>query len=223
MTDSYDHKGVTITPQPGGFYELTHPSLTEPLRERGKEKAEQRADEIAAANPGTDPESFIPPQGDIPEAPPILEPEQPATQESSDMAQVLAQMAAMQARLDELAEAGVRSVGVVGEAPSADPTAGTPQAYNGQMAKAVRELLESQGFKVAKIILEENENIPPTGLFIGHNGRSYMIQPGVPVDVPDFLIGILDNAVMSAPIVDPNTKKVLGYRDRLKYPYRRVE
>jgi hypothetical protein len=223
MTDSYDHKGVTITPQPGGFYELTHPSLTEPLRERGKEKAEQRADEIAAANPGTDSESFIPPQGNIPEAPPAIQPAQPAAQEPGELKQVLEQMAEMQARLEELAAAGVRTVAVEPGAESPDVTAGAPPAYSGQMDEAVRKLLESQGHKVVKIILEENENIPPTGLFVGHNGRAYMIQPGVPVDVPDFLVGILDNAVTSAPIVDTTTKKVLGYRDRLKYPYRRVE
>jgi hypothetical protein len=73
--------------------------------------------------------------------------------------------------------------------------------------------------KTTKIILEENDSIPPTGLFLQVNGNAYVIRPGYPVDVPDSLIEVLDNAVMSAPVVD-NEKNVVGYRDRMKYPYR---
>jgi len=222
MTDTYDHKGVTITPQPGGFYELSHPSLSEPIRERGKEKAEQRADEIAAANPGPDVDSTIPPQGTLPEMPPVP-PLEPQAQEASELKEMREQMLAMQARIEELTAAGVRTVGVVGDADQPSSTLGAPSAYSGEMPEGARKLLEQQGHKILKIVLEENENIPPTGLFLGHNGRGYMIQPGVPVDVPDFLVGILNDAVTSAPIVDPSTKKVVGYRDRLKYPYRQVE
>jgi hypothetical protein len=71
-----------------------------------------------------------------------------------------------------------------------------------------------------KIILEESEHIPPTGLFLGHNGASFVIQPGVPVSVPKEIITILDDAVMSSPITEPGTQNVIGYRDRMKYPYR---
>jgi molybdopterin-biosynthesis enzyme MoeA-like protein len=76
--------------------------------------------------------------------------------------------------------------------------------------------------KSTKIILEENDDIPPTGLFISVNGKPYIIVPGEEVTVPNFLIEVLDNAVMSRPVVDSQTQRVLGWRDRLRYPYRRV-
>jgi hypothetical protein len=72
------------------------------------------------------------------------------------------------------------------------------------------------------IMLEENEEIPPTGLFIGVNGRSYLLQPGSKVAVPQGIIDVLDNAIMSTPKIDPATKRVVGYKERLRYPYRRM-
>jgi hypothetical protein len=97
-----------------------------------------------------------------------------------------------------------------------------PRSFEGEMDAKTKKALKDAGISTSTIVLEENESIPPTGLFIGHNGRSYVIKPGEKVDVPDFLIGVLDDAVMSAPITDSSTQKVLGYRDRSKYPYRRV-
>lgn len=73
-----------------------------------------------------------------------------------------------------------------------------------------------------RIILEENDNIPPTGLFVGHNGKGYLIRPGEAVDLPVDVLKILDNAIMSKPITTPEGS-VVGYRDQSKYPYRLVE
>lgn len=71
-----------------------------------------------------------------------------------------------------------------------------------------------------RILLEENDDIPPTGLYIAHNGRGYMIQAGIEVDVPTHLLEILDNAIMSQPRIDPNTSRIVGYRTKMRYPYR---
>lgn len=73
------------------------------------------------------------------------------------------------------------------------------------------------------IQLEENEDIPPTGLFVGHNGNGYLIEAGKPVHVPPHIIEILDHAVITVPQVDPTTRRVIGHRERMRFPYRRVE
>ena len=73
-----------------------------------------------------------------------------------------------------------------------------------------------------KIVLEENDDIPPTGLFLGLNGTGFLLRPGEEVAVPPGVIEILDNAVMSSPQVDPQTRQVVGWRQRMRYPYRRV-
>lgn len=72
------------------------------------------------------------------------------------------------------------------------------------------------------IYLEENDAIPPTGQFLQVNGRSFMLRPGETVEVPRVLLNILDQAVQSVPVVDRLTQQVVGYRDRLRFPYRLV-
>lgn len=74
-----------------------------------------------------------------------------------------------------------------------------------------------------RIQLEENDDIPPTGLYVGLNGRGYLIRTGEPVDVPKPIVEILDNAVMSTPVIDPSTRQVVGYKNRMRYPYTRKD
>jgi hypothetical protein len=71
-----------------------------------------------------------------------------------------------------------------------------------------------------KIVLADNDDMPPTGLFIGLNGVGYLLKPNLPAVVPLGLVGILDTAVAAAPIVDPLTQQITGFRDRLRFPYR---
>lgn len=95
-----------------------------------------------------------------------------------------------------------------------------PKEYRGKLTAAQKK---AKGMpKMTRIIIEENDEIPPTGLFLGHNGRGYMIMAGVEVDVPEFLIEILDNARKLTPLVNPDTKRVEGWRERPRYPYRRI-
>ena len=74
--------------------------------------------------------------------------------------------------------------------------------------------------KTTRIILEENDLIPPTGLYVGDNGRGYLIRPGEEVDVPFGVLDILKSAIMSVPQVDPQTLQVIGYRDKPMYSFR---
>ena len=71
-----------------------------------------------------------------------------------------------------------------------------------------------------KIILEENDNIPPNGLYIGLNGTGYLLKPGEPVPVPVGVIDILEHAVEMTPVIDSNTRRVVGHRQKQRFPFR---
>jgi hypothetical protein len=270
MSDMYEVAGVQITPAGGGYYDLSHFSLAEPERVRGKENADARAVELSAANPLVNADVTIPKQGDLGNAPPAGDaptsnggatppaditstaslsgntapPPAPAPKPSPEAQQAASQAAnpntdpepeegedprdakirALQAQMSDMLTA-LQHVTTV-QSTAAPIVDAVPldigREFAGQMSKAQKAAFKKAGFEVVTIVLEENDSIPPTGLFVGHNGRGYMIKPGENVDVPDFLLGVLDDAVMSAPITDPSTQKVLGYRNRSKYPYRRV-
>lgn len=74
-----------------------------------------------------------------------------------------------------------------------------------------------------RIVLEENDNIPPTGQFISGNGRTFVLRPGEEADVPMTVINILNDAIQSVPQIDPSTRQVVAYRSRLRFPYRVIQ
>lgn len=71
-----------------------------------------------------------------------------------------------------------------------------------------------------RIYLEENDNIPPTGQFFSANGRTALLRPGEEADVPMWIVNVLNDAVEQIAQVDPVTRQVVGYRPRLRFPYR---
>jgi hypothetical protein len=46
------------------------------------------------------------------------------------------------------------------------------------------------------------------------------LRPGEEADVPVELLSILNDALTDSPVIDPITSQVLGYKQRLRYPYR---
>lgn len=69
------------------------------------------------------------------------------------------------------------------------------------------------------IVLEDNDDIPPGGQFIGVDGVGYKLQSGVEAKVPRSILEVLDAAVMSVAVKNAE-HQVIGYRDRLRFPYR---
>ena len=73
--------------------------------------------------------------------------------------------------------------------------------------------------KRIRIVLDDNDDIPPTGHPVSVNGRLYILKPNEEMDVPVEVAHVLDLAVMSVPVYGEN-QKVVGFRDRPRLPYR---
>lgn len=94
---------------------------------------------------------------------------------------------------------------------------------NEEPAPVVKELTETERNilkGLVKIRLHDTDEIPPTrGLYIGYNERSFMLHTGVEVWVPEGVVGILDDAVTSTPVLDPLTKKVMRHRPKHRFAF----
>ena len=101
----------------------------------------------------------------------------------------------------------------------AAPAAPAEEPAEAAAVGATNPVEEMRRAKRVKIVLEENDAIPPGGQFFGVNGVGYQIQPGKPVDVPEFLLGVIDNAVASKPVFNDDGQ-VVGYREVPRFPYR---
>jgi hypothetical protein len=100
---------------------------------------------------------------------------------------------------------------IPGEGPVPGAVISRKRAMSGKALKAY-----------VRIMLEENENSPPSGVMVGVNGRVYCIQPGVEVDVPQSVLEILDHAVMEKPVLNPGTKQIVGTRIEKRHPYQYI-
>ncbi len=117
---------------------------------------------------------------------------------------------------DEVPVLKPRSKAAQEAAAQAAPTADDPLAHAVNAKAKAPE-------KFVRIVLEENDNIPPTGQFISVNGRTWMLRPGEEVDVPVAVVNVLNDAVQDVPTIDPGTKQVTGYRKRHRFPYRIIQ
>ena len=77
------------------------------------------------------------------------------------------------------------------------------------------------GERMFTIVLEESDEIPPTGQFVGVNGRSWIIRPGEEVTVPECVLEALNDARSSVPRTD-SAGNIVDYRDKQRLPYRLV-
>jgi len=68
------------------------------------------------------------------------------------------------------------------------------------------------------IVLQKNDDIPPSGLFIGHNGTGYNLKASKKVEVPNFLLNVLDDAVVNKPVVGDNGR-ISHYEASPRFPY----
>lgn len=96
---------------------------------------------------------------------------------------------------------------------------GRPPLHRDDAVKAVEPVKEER----VKIILEEKDEIPPTGQFFGINGTGYILRPGEIAEVPMSLVNLLDDLVELKTETDPVTKQPMAPRPRHRFSYRIVK
>ena len=127
----------------------------------------------------------------------------------------------MQAAIDAAVARALAGAKAQQDAAVAAAVAATRAEVEAEAAAALAPEPVLTDAKRVRIVLEEVDDVPPTGLFLGINGRSYLIRPGEEVDVPEEVVHCLNDAVTSTPRTDANGN-VVDYRNRLRFPYRLI-
>lgn len=63
-----------------------------------------------------------------------------------------------------------------------------------------------------------NDN-EPRKQYVGANGRDFLIERGVDIEVPQCVLNVLDDAVIGIPEVDPNDQTKTIVVERKRFPY----
>lgn len=199
---------VTVQSNGGGVYELTADALTTPIKVRGEEKALATAETISNQI-----EAGLPLQ--------VMDDEDDGYDDRELSPE--AELEALRARIAELEAAGI-TVALPNPHAAVDKhhrrNAAIPARLTKKLTDEQKAALADVGVKTTRIMIDQTDEIPPSGIFLGHNGKTFMLQAGVEIDCPDFLIDVLNDAVMTAAITDPETHRVIGHRNRLRIPYR---
>jgi hypothetical protein len=89
----------------------------------------------------------------------------------------------------------------------------------GRMKSGIQEIA---GEKRTWIVVEDNPDIPPSGLPLSVNGDVCVLMPGEPVHILGRYLEVLDHAITSVPQQD-SSGKIIGHRQRHRFPYRTVD
>lgn len=84
---------------------------------------------------------------------------------------------------------------------------------NPETLEALEEKVQAKEMTRKEAVLAATENI---------QFEAYL-RSGEEADVPVELLSLLNDAVQDVPIIDPLTSQVLGYKSRLRYPYRIIQ
>lgn len=100
--------------------------------------------------------------------------------------------------------------------------AAAEEAKRAEEMEKVKEGPDGWRFDKVPVRFHEAEDMPPGGIQVQVNGYAYVIQPGVVVEVPRAVLGVIDNAIQTKPVISADGK-VRGYRDVPRYSYTRMD
>lgn len=74
--------------------------------------------------------------------------------------------------------------------------------------------------RMRKIILDPHDDIPTNGgLYVGYNGRQFLLPTSRAILVPQGVISVLDDAVQGIPVRDPDTLRLVDVRMAKRFQY----